>query len=62
MHAAGLVLRHDREPGEPPRGHVVTPEPNRAARQHYPPAPSARLADAAEYRIAKRGASAAVAA
>ena len=29
MHAAGLVLRRDREPGEPPRGHVTTPEPNR---------------------------------
>jgi transposase InsO family protein len=29
MHAAGLVLRRDREPGEPPRGHVVVPDPNR---------------------------------
>jgi transposase InsO family protein len=29
MHAEGLVLRRDREPGEPPRGHVVVPEPNR---------------------------------
>jgi transposase InsO family protein len=29
MHAAGQVLRRDREPGEPPRGHVVVPEPNR---------------------------------
>jgi transposase InsO family protein len=29
MHAAGLVLRRDREPGEPPRGHVTVPEPNR---------------------------------
>jgi putative transposase len=29
MHEHGLVLRRDREPGEPPRGHVAVPEPNR---------------------------------
>jgi putative transposase len=30
MHAHGLVLAGEREPGEPPpRGHVVVPEPNR---------------------------------
>jgi putative transposase len=30
MHAEGLVLAPEREPGgPPPRGHVVTPEPNR---------------------------------
>jgi putative transposase len=30
MHAAGLVLAREREPGgPPPRGHVVTPAPNR---------------------------------
>lgn len=29
MHAEGLVLRREREPGEPPRGHVAVPEPNR---------------------------------
>lgn len=29
MHAHGLVLVRDREPGETPRGHVVVPNPNR---------------------------------
>lgn len=29
MRAHGLVLARDREPGEPARGHVVVPEPNR---------------------------------
>jgi hypothetical protein len=29
MHAHGLVLARDREPGETPRGHVAVPEPNR---------------------------------
>jgi putative transposase len=29
MRAHGLVLARDREPGEPRRGHVVVPEPNR---------------------------------
>ncbi len=29
MRAHGLVLARDREPGEPTRGHVVVPEPNR---------------------------------
>jgi putative transposase len=29
MHANGLVLVRDHEPGETPRGHVVVPEPNR---------------------------------
>jgi transposase InsO family protein len=29
MHAHGLVLAKDREPGEPQRGHVAVPEPNR---------------------------------
>ena len=29
MRAHGLVLVPGREPGEPPRGHVATPEPNR---------------------------------
>lgn len=29
MHANGLVLARDREPGETPRGHVAVPEPNR---------------------------------
>jgi transposase InsO family protein len=29
MHAHGLVLARDREPGETPRGHVTVPEPNR---------------------------------
>jgi putative transposase len=29
MRAHGLVLARDREPGEPRRGHVVAPEPNR---------------------------------
>lgn len=29
MRAHGLVLARDREPGEPPRGHVLVPEPNR---------------------------------
>jgi putative transposase len=29
MHAHGLVLVRDHEPGETPRGHVVVPEPNR---------------------------------
>lgn len=29
MHAHGLVLRRDSEPGEPQRGHVIVPEPNR---------------------------------
>jgi putative transposase len=29
MHAHGLVLARDSEPGEPTRGHVVVPEPNR---------------------------------
>lgn len=29
MHAHGLVLARDREPGETTRGHVVVPEPNR---------------------------------
>jgi putative transposase len=29
MHAHGLVLAKDREPGETTRGHVVVPEPNR---------------------------------
>ncbi len=29
MHAHGLVLARDREPGEPTRGHVAVPEPNR---------------------------------
>lgn len=29
MHAHGLVLVRDREPGEPMRGHVAVPEPNR---------------------------------
>lgn len=29
MHAHGLVLIRDREPGETPRGHVVVPNPNR---------------------------------
>lgn len=29
MHAHGLVLARDREPGDPPRGHVVVPAPNR---------------------------------
>ena len=29
MHAHGLVLVRDREPGETPRGHVVVPDPNR---------------------------------
>ena len=29
MHAHGLVLVRDHEPGETPRGHIVVPEPNR---------------------------------
>lgn len=29
MHANGLVLARDSEPGEPTRGHVAVPEPNR---------------------------------
>ena len=29
MHAHGLVLVRDHEPGETPRGHVAVPEPNR---------------------------------
>lgn len=29
MHANGLCLAHDREPGETTRGHVAVPEPNR---------------------------------
>lgn len=29
MRAHGLVLARDREPGDPPRGHVVVPVPNR---------------------------------
>jgi transposase InsO family protein len=29
MRAHGLVLIREREPGQPPRGHVVVPEPNR---------------------------------
>jgi putative transposase len=29
MHAHGLVLARDSEPGEPRRGHVAVPEPNR---------------------------------
>ncbi len=29
MRAHGLVLAREREPGQPPRGHVVVPEPNR---------------------------------
>lgn len=29
MRAHGLVLARDREPGEPTRGHVLVPEPNR---------------------------------
>jgi putative transposase len=29
MRANNLVLERGREPGDPPRGHVVTPEPNR---------------------------------
>lgn len=29
MRAHGLVLARDREPGEPARGHVVVPDPNR---------------------------------
>jgi putative transposase len=29
MRAHDLVLARDREPGDPPRGHVVVPEPNR---------------------------------
>jgi transposase InsO family protein len=29
MHAHGLVLARDHEPGETPRGHVAVPEPNR---------------------------------
>ena len=29
MRAHGLVLVREREPGQPPRGHVVVPEPNR---------------------------------
>jgi len=29
MHANGLVLVRDHEPGETPRGHIVVPEPNR---------------------------------
>jgi transposase InsO family protein len=29
MRAHGLVLAREREPGQPPRGHVIVPEPNR---------------------------------
>jgi putative transposase len=29
MHASGLVMARDREPGETTRGHVAVPEPNR---------------------------------
>jgi hypothetical protein len=29
MRAHGLVLARDSEPGEPARGHVTVPEPNR---------------------------------